>query len=117
MQSLRQSKGKFLSKLRTTNLEEQSGLTVEQKMERLIDQAELLAGFLLNKYQDSDMVRPKSAKKDRARGSSSKRSRGKKSRKKKIIQGNVRFDTIWLSGFKMRRERVFGRRSLSEAAD
>lgn len=105
VQSLKKSKGKFLSKLRSNNLDDTSNLNIEQKMERLIDQAELLAGFLLNKYQDNEKVRGRSSKKDRVRGSASKRNRGKKGRKKKIMQGESGSPfCLWFYRFKMPRE-------------
>ena len=51
MKSLKKSKSKFLSQLASNRLDRDPNASIDEKMQRLITQAELLASFLLNKYQ------------------------------------------------------------------
>jgi hypothetical protein len=79
LKNLQKSKSKFLSQIAANQMNSDPNATVEEKMEKLIKQAELLASFLLNKYNEIEPTEEGTPKK---RGSASKRSRQKKQRKK-----------------------------------
>ena len=84
LRSLRKSKSKFLSQIAASQMNDDAHLSLEEKMERLIKQAEALASFLLNKY--SEIAGPQS----RDRPSALKRSRQKKKSRKKARQPQER---------------------------
>lgn len=75
---LKKSKSKFLNHMKACRLERDPYASVEEKIERLIAQAELLANFLLSKYQNID-----DANKNAKPRTPNKRSRGKLQSKKK----------------------------------
>lgn len=81
LKSLKRSKNKFLSQISIAKIQKDKNASLDEKMEKLISQAECLANFLLNKYQDipSGEIMSKQSK-------SSKRSRGKSSSKKKSLK-------------------------------
>lgn len=81
VKSLKRSKNKFLNQINISKIEKDKNLTLKEKMEKLISQAECLANFLLNKYQDIPTEEQGSKK-----SKSSRRSRGKSSSKKKSLQ-------------------------------
>ena len=80
LRNLQKSKSKFLSQIAANQMNRNSDASLEEKMERLINQAELLASFLLNKYSEVD---PKKLRMAKEKGSASKRNRLKKSSRKK----------------------------------
>ena len=87
LKNLQKSKSKFLSRIAANQMDNDPNVTLEEKMEKLIKQAELLASFLLNKYSQTG-TQPQISKK---RTSASKRSRQKKknSRKKNKAKGRL----------------------------
>lgn len=87
LRNLQKSKSKFLSQIAANQINHDPHATLEDKMERLIKQAELLASFLLNKYSDID---PSKDQRPAKRGSASKRSRQKKKNRKHASKSKAR---------------------------
>ena len=85
LKNLQKSKSKFLSRIAAHQMDNDPNASVEEKMERLIKQAELLASFLLNKYSETGNQQAIEPKK---RGSASKRSRMKKKTSRKKMSKN-----------------------------
>jgi hypothetical protein len=80
LKNLQKSKSKFLSQIAANQMNNDAHLTLEEKMERLIKQAELLASFLLNKYKE---LGKEGEGEEGRKGSALKRSRQKKKGRKK----------------------------------
>lgn len=84
---LQKSKSKFLSQIAANQMNDDPNASLEDKMERLIKQAELLASFLLNKYSEiGSPGGPRPGKKS----SASKRSRQKKKNRKLALKSKSR---------------------------
>jgi hypothetical protein len=81
LKNLQKSKSKFLSQIAANQMDSDPNASVEEKMERLIKQAEALASFLLNKYSEVEVENAKQ------RGSASKRKKQRKARAKKKAKG------------------------------
>lgn len=92
LKSLKKTKNKFLNQISIGKIQKDKNASLDEKMEKLISQAECLANFLLNKYQDipSGELMSKQSK-------SSKRSRGKSSSKKKSLKNKGRQLLSYLS--------------------
>ena len=93
LKNLQKSKSKFLSQIAANQMDSDPNASVEEKMERLIKQAEALASFLLNKYSEIEVG------KEKQRGSASKRKKKqRKARGKKKAKGKYLFE-FCLDGF------------------
>ena len=84
LKNLQKSKSKFLSQIAANQMDSDPNASVEEKMERLIKQAEALASFLLNKYSEIEVEG------EPTRGSASKRKKKqRKAKNKKKIKGKI----------------------------